>query len=138
MLQIFAYYARDAAWAWETVWDYASNRILWGVSVSLVGATISALTGYKLGGALRPALIGGAIGALGGPIIVILLGFLINFVRYPAIQDEHLRLLESENTSGFGVYEVEKIHNPSGRIGAPSDVSRYVWPAPGLDDTCLN
>lgn len=82
-----SYYADALVWSWDAVWLYAADKLVWGVPVALASATIGALIARHLGGNWRPSLIGGVVGAVGGPLIVLSGMFVINFMRYPVVHE---------------------------------------------------
>ena len=86
-----SYYASAAAWAWNATWLLGADKLAWGVPVALVSGGITALIVRRLKGNWFPGLIGGIAGTVGGPLLVLVCVFLVNFVRYPVIHEAKLQ-----------------------------------------------
>jgi hypothetical protein len=87
-----SYYASAAAWAWNATWLLGADKLAWGVPVALVSGGITALIVRRLKGNWFPGLIGGIAGTVGGPLLVLLCVFLVNFGRYPVIHEAGLQI----------------------------------------------
>jgi hypothetical protein len=100
-MESISYYARDAIWSFQAVWTVASEKLLWSVPIALVSATIAAARRKVSSGTWgKDTLIAALYGAIGGPVIILIAAFLINFIRYPSVREaEMLSRLPPEDIS---------------------------------------
>jgi hypothetical protein len=93
-----SYYADTASWALYTTWMFAADKLLWGIPVAAASAVIASIVAGIRENSWRPVLGAGLLGALGGPIIVLLAGFAFNLLRFPPIHEANFEALEKRVT----------------------------------------
>jgi len=90
-VSFFSYYAAAAGWAWDTIWTFAADKLRWGVPVAAATAGMTAMGGaWLIGAKWRPTLFVGLLGAIGGPAIVVLCGFLWSLISFPPLHEANL------------------------------------------------
>jgi hypothetical protein len=70
--------------------ELCAGSSLWAVPVAVGVALIGGLTQRVSSGKWRGTWITALAGAIGGPAVVIVAGFLVNLVRYPAVREAEL------------------------------------------------
>jgi hypothetical protein len=89
LYMLAAYHANQAAWAWDTYWAYAGDKLAWNIQIAAASAVVAGTAAWFMSGT-RIALISGLVGSIGGPVIVLFFGLAFNLVRYPAVHESEL------------------------------------------------
>lgn len=94
VLSFVSYYEDAWAWAWGTTIAIVGEKLLWSLPTALVSLMIGAGFAARQERVWRAGLIGGILGAFGGPAVVFLLLLTVDFVRYPPAHDaDQLKLI---------------------------------------------
>jgi len=93
-----SYYAQAAIWASDAAWGFVGDKIV-GIPTAVVSTVIGGVFAARLGGSWRPGMIGGGLGAIGGPIIVFLGAFAFNLLRFPPAHEDNFETLSQRLTS---------------------------------------
>jgi hypothetical protein len=99
---VVSYYFTAAISAWGLAWDFARDRAIWSVPVTICAVMLVAMRNKVIKGFWRPDIWIGLAGAIGSPILVILAVFVYKFIIYfperDAEQQKELQTLRSSTT----------------------------------------
>jgi hypothetical protein len=85
-----SYYAACLESTWDTTWNFAGDKLPWGIAVAGASAMLAAVCAKWIGNSWRPVLTSGLVGAVGGPLIAFLGLFVMNLLRFPPTHEANL------------------------------------------------